>query len=116
MLRLRTLYPREEVVHNPWFRYSDDLGDGLASPDVVIVGQDWLLLGECKRTFCAEAMLKLRDFYSPLCVARWPKAYIGMVQFCMNLSTKAKGIPLVSPAFVLATRPQIPQLVFWPDV
>lgn len=113
-LRLRTLFPQNEVQHNPWYRYGDELGDGLASPDVIVIAPEWLLLCECKRTFRPEAFEKLTRFYLPLVVARWPGRYYGMIQFCANLSPCARGISLTDPASVLANRPASPQLVFWP--
>lgn len=114
VLRLRSLFAREQVLHNPWYKYYDELGSGIGSPDVLVVSSKWLLLGECKRTFRAEAFAKLQHFYLPLVAAVWPGRYYGLVQFCKHLSPEAKGIALTTPEAVLASRPVSPQLIFWP--
>lgn len=115
VLRLRGLFASAQVLHNPWYRYYDELGSGLGSPDVIVVTASWLLLGECKRTFRPEAFEKLQHFYLPLVAAVWPgREFYGMIQFCKYLAPTAAGLVRTDPVSVLASRPALPQLVFWP--
>lgn len=69
----RTLcaYQNTTLLSNPWIQFRDRRGMGWASPDLVLVAKDQVLVFECKRTRVLEAELALCNLYGPLVQRIW---------------------------------------------
>jgi hypothetical protein len=78
-------------------RFSDQDGEGLASPDIVIPEERLLI--ECKRTYTREADAQLLLVYRPLVDRLWPGGW-RLVAASQFWAGEAK--PLLSTPFEAA--------------
>ena len=63
---LRNLFPRVRFEPGPWFRFTDQEGSGYCQPDFIFFTSVWIILGEIKYTYTAEALNKIKMLYGPV--------------------------------------------------
>lgn len=83
---LTEMYGSEKVDHCPWFKYTDKIGTGFCSPDLLIRRDDYLIIGECKLNYKEGAGRKLKHIYLPVVRAVFPEDNIKLLQICKNLT------------------------------
>ncbi|MCG3770733.1 MAG: hypothetical protein JW384_01911 [Nitrosomonadaceae bacterium] len=81
------------AVHNPWYKFTDDEGDGWCSPDVILLpkGDEPLVIFECKLTAVKGCEDKVRGLYLPVLQFLHPDTEIRTVQVAKNLRRGFEG-------------------------
>lgn len=100
-----------DVVHNPYFKFSDTVGAGACCPDFVLYTKEAIVIVEVKLTWVAEALEKLTHLYIPVLEAATGLKAHGLV-VCRNM------VPGSPPAlFTLAEALAKPgSLLYWPNI
>ena len=76
---------RAELLLGPWIEFEDANGPGFAQPDFLVVESERIWIIEAKLTHVPEAILQLRNLYSPLCAEIYPGKTQLMVEVVRNL-------------------------------
>lgn len=82
--RRASSYGWEAILVEPWIRYEDANGDGLASPDAVLIRPGHLAVFEVKLSWTPAAAEELQLLYAPLCRDIWNDCDIRLIEVFHN--------------------------------
>ena len=74
---LKVRFP--QGMANPWFKFKDAFGGGMASPDFLIVEDHFVTIVEFKLTWKPQAHDQISELYSPLCEEFFQRPAGGVV-------------------------------------
>lgn len=73
-----------DATRGQWWTFRDANGPGLCQTDLIIPGDTWIVVLECKHTWIADGMMQLQYLYLPVVGMATGKRVVG-IQVCKHL-------------------------------